>query len=232
MTPLVEQTADDDKLYELLSLPSLLIVVDAWAKNSDDLNYQSVIKTIVDFVTNKNSFLQAVALASYTGLDNDQVVIEEPWYTNAQKLFYDSTKWEVLRNVWQKTTFQMRAQTFTHENILSLARDTGREYFILWDYNQLLYYINYVNPCVKNIIIAGFAWGCCLEFRSLGHTALSNLLYYNMLDRNCNILSHKKMVGLYNEQSLDVYDPWIEIGCDWLKIDMERYAKMMEDYES
>lgn len=231
MTPLVEQTVDDAKLYDLLSLPSLLIVIDAWA-HIDNPNSQSVIKTIVDFVTNQNLSLQAVALASYLGLNNEKIVIEEPWQTNAKKLFYDSTKWEVLRNVWQKPTFQRHRQPFTNENILSLARDTGREYFILWDHNQLLYYINYVNPCVKNIIIAGFAWGCCLKFRSLGHTSLSNLLYYNMLDRDCNILSHKQMVGVPNGQLLDVYDPWIEIGCDWLKIDMERYSKMIEDCQS
>lgn len=232
MTSLIEQTADDVKLYEILSLPSLLIIIDAWAGSIRSVKDRTVIQNIVDFVTNKNFALQAVALASYADLDDAKVMIEQPWHSNAQKIFYDSTRWNVLRDVWQKTSFHDPAQAFTDENILSLAGDSGREYFTLWNHNQLLYYVNYVNPCVKNIILAGFDWGTCLEFRSLGHTALSNLLHYNMIDPDCNILSHKQIVGFSEEQSLDVYTPWEEIGHDWLKIDMDRYAEMIEEIKS
>lgn len=232
MINLIEQTANDTKLYDLLNLPSLLIVIDAWAWKVNTPKSQAVIKNIVDFVTNENLTLQAVALASYVDSASETVMIEEPWHTNAKKMFYTSTRWEVLRNVWQKTTFNRPTQSWTDQNILSLIKDDRCEYFTLWDHNQLLYYMNFVNPCVKNIIITGFAWRYCLEFRSLGHTALSNLLHYNMLDKDCNILTHKQLVGIVDDECLDVYAPWAEIGNDWLKIDINQYAGMIEECRS
>lgn len=228
MTILIDSTKNETELYSLMSLPSILIVIDAWSQSTNTPHAQSVIKNISEFVTDDNFALQAVALASYTGLDNDIVTIEEPWHTNAKKIFYDSTRWQVLRNTWNKTKFVTPPKEFTNKDILSLAKHTDREYFTLWDHNQLLYYLNYVNPCVKNIIISGFRWGCCLSFRSLGHTSLSALLYYNLIDKKCNILSHKSLVSTPEEEPFDVYAPWKDIGQGWLKIDMYTYSTEIE----
>ena len=159
------------KTSEILDRPSLVVIIDCWNDQEHD-HYLATLNNIRHFCeTNIN--VQSIAVASYIGLDNKIFAKEEPWWGNGYELFYNTTRWETLRQVWNETRFQL--DHFTHPIIQGIVKRSDQTQFIMWHNLQALYYCNHINPAIENIFIVGQSWDQCLEFRSVGWKELNNL---------------------------------------------------------
>jgi len=215
------------KTSEILDRPSLVVIIDCWNNQEHD-HYLATLNNIRHFCeTNIN--VQSIAVASYIGLDNKIFAKEEPWWGNGYELFYNTTRWETLRQVWNETRFQL--DHLTHPIIQGIVKRSDQTQFIMWHSLQTLYYCNHINPAIENIFIVGQSWDHCLEFRSVGWKELDNLNTYNLFDKKKTILSKKDCVtGVNNSVVNNVSLPWVELDDQYLMLDSNIWKDMPQPY--
>ena len=172
----------------ILERPSMVLLIDCWARWDEpaDSNVQQCLENIKNFCW-QNPYVHSIGLASYWGMNPMTVSTEEPWHYNAKELFYNTTKWEHLRQTWDNTCFD--SDSHTHSIIRDLDIRPDQTQFAVWNVSQLLYYCNHVYPIIENIYIFGIAWDVCLESRPVGWKELDCLNHYDMFTSRKTILS-------------------------------------------
>jgi hypothetical protein len=149
----------------------------------------------------------AICVASYIDLANKTQPQEEPLWSAGKDLFYDRVKWMTLRNIWTDTTFVN--QEVTHPIIKSIKPRADQKMIIAWRDLQILYYCNYINISIQNIYLVGQAWDICLEFRSVGSSALNCLNNTNLFNPKRKILSRRDCVVTHDSEWVkEVMPPW------------------------
>jgi hypothetical protein len=133
--------------------------------------------------------------------------IENPWWQNSKEIFFDTTRWEKLRDIWKSTNFVN--DSHTHHSILNMSLKTSQLKLMAWDELQLIYYCNYINPSIENIYIVGQSWNVCLEGRPTGWSRLVRAKQYNLFRRSIRIMSRRDCV--IHMDGRPVMDP----GPDW-----------------
>jgi len=205
-----------ETVQEILSRPSLVLIIDAWNDRDSD-QYRQCMTNIKTFCET-NSHIVAVGLASYTGTEKHVLAHEEPWYNQSCEFFYDKVRWETLRQVWNDAEFI--TGTTTHEIVKNIKIRADQRQFLIWHNLQVLYYCNYINPGIENIYILGTAWEECLRFRSVGYRELSSL-------NDCNLFSKTKTILSRIDCTLEVGDlpvtdvqyPWVELNKSTVMLD-------------
>jgi hypothetical protein len=176
-------------MNNILERPSMVLLIDCWAQwdKPTDSNVQECLNNIKNFCW-QNPYVCSIGLASYTGgMDSATVSAEEPWHHNAKELFYNTTRWEHLRQTWDSTCFD--SDSHTHRIIRDLNVRPDQTQFAVWHTSQLLYYCNHVYPSIENIYVFGIAWDVCVESRPIGWKELNCLNQYNMFTAKKTILS-------------------------------------------
>ena len=210
-------------MTDFCSNPSLVILIDCW--NTNDRNDLDTMNRIVEFCSTASG-PQAIALATYASFKGEEIVKEEPWYSNSKNLFYDRTRWEPLRDVWDQARFidNPGPDSFTYSTVANLPhtnQHSDKNFFILWHHDQLAYYLNYIRPSIRNIILAGFHWNSCIRWRRMGHEGLSRLVKYKIISPEIQILTNRNLVGCVPGESCEIYSPWQDLGNDWFGINFD-----------
>jgi len=206
------------------SLPGILILIDCWDKIED----QNTIQNIFNFCQTDPG-LETAVLATYISDNGEQILKEDPWYTNAKSLFYDTARWEPLRDLWLSTSFVDPTPEFkfkTSSMILDISKLGLERCFLAWHYSQLMYYLRYINPHLKKIIMAGFAWQNCIKWRTLGYRDICRLIQYGFLDSETMVVSHKNLVGNMIDHVYTLEPPWVDIGYGYCKVDMALFVDL------
>lgn len=210
-------------LLDFESEPSLLIAIDCW----QDQN-QSVLHNIYKFCETHPG-LESVALATYVSPNGEAILKEEPWYSTAQQCFYAETRWEPLRKIWKDTDFVSVKQMprYTSPVVASISQLPIEQCMLMWHPMQLIYYLNYVNPHIKTIIMAGFVWDICIKSRTIGWLEIARLIEFNIISDAIKIVTRRNLIGQMpnSDQPLDA--PWVDIGYDWIQIDMISFVACM-----
>ena len=175
-------------MNSILERPSMVLLIDCWSQwdTPRDHNVQKCFKNIKNFCWN-NPHVHTIGLASYCGSEPVSISQEEPWHSNAKKLFYNTTRWDYLRQTWNSTLFNSFSPT--HSIIKDLPIRNDQTQFAVWNASQLLYYCNHVYPIIENIYVFGIAWDVCLKIRPVGWKELNCLNQYNMFTTKKTILS-------------------------------------------
>lgn len=216
-----------ESINVITNRPSLVIILDCWNDYYDLENYNLMLDNIKNFcVSNHN--ICAVGLSSYhtlketerTGDANNWWAIgqEEPWHSNSKNMFYNTTAWQTLRNLWKSTTFHN--YNSTHPVIKDMLLNDNVIKLLLWHNLQILYYCNYVNTSIENIYIFGMSWDMCFKGRPAGWSELSCLNKYNLFSTPKTILTNRNCVLTSNKTFLsNVPDPWIAVDSNLMMLD-------------
>jgi hypothetical protein len=206
-----------DDFLKLLTAPSMVVLVDCWS-DFDSPREQEVMQNIVDFCSRTRS-VKAIALSTYPLEFEEQVVVEEPWYSNSKDLFYDSTKWNTLRRIWEQTP-RVESAGHTHEIIKNMSIRPDQTQFMLWNNIQLLYYCNAVDTSIENIFLLGFSWEICMRGRPVGWIELHNLNVSNLFSKKKQILSNLKCTLDGDLEFVkQVESPWTRLKHDFVRLD-------------
>jgi hypothetical protein len=209
-------------MNNVIERPSMVLLIDCWScwDEPTDRNVQECLKNIKNFCWN-NPYVHSIGLASYWGMDPVTVSSEEPWHSNAKELFYNTTRWEHLRDVWNNTCFD--SGVHTHSMIRDLPIRHDQTQFSVWNADQLLYYCNHVYQIIENIYVFGIAWDVCLESRPVGWKELCCLNQYDMFTSNKTILSD---ISCTLDQTKnfrnEVASPWIKLYNNTIILDQDQ----------
>ena len=209
-------------MNNVLERPSMVLLIDCWSKWDEpyDHNVQKCLGNIKNFCWN-NPHVHTIGLASYWGLEPVAVSKEEPWYSNAKELFYDTTRWEHLRRTWSSACFDSVSRT--HAVIRDLPLRCDQTQFSIWNVDQLLYYCNHVCPIIENIYVFGMAWDVCLESRPVGWKELSCLTHYDMFTSKKTILSDVScMLDSTKNFVTQVEKPWKKLYNNTIILDQDQ----------
>jgi hypothetical protein len=206
---------NDSQIKLMLDQPSLIIIVDCWSHSRlDEPRYHEILDNIKNFCEH-NTNVVAISLISY--IENSIISWEDPWTNNSKELFYSTTRWETLRNIWDTTRFTQTIKT--HETISNMSVRKDQAIFSTWHILQILYYCNHINSSIKNIYLLGKSWTSCLENRPVGWKELYCANMYDMFTHKKNILSRKSCIlGIPGEEIPLIKNPWIDLTDDVIMI--------------
>lgn len=194
---------------DIIDRPSLVIIIDCWKKWNFD-SFNSMVRNIKTWCET-DSNIETVIVSTYLDQIKNRVCIENPWWNNSKNIFFDTTRWEKLRDLWLSTSFVN--ESHTHHDILTMKPQPRQLMLSAWDELQLIYYCNYVNPSIENVYIVGQSWNVCLEGRPLGWTRLHYANQHNLFRRPIRIMS--KLGCVITTSGGQVDDP----GPDWHLVD-------------
>lgn len=200
------------QISDILNRPTLVLLIDCW----HDTSHPDIHKTwqrIAD-VCYQDHNVQTVALASYCGYNYD-VCKDEPWWSNSDELFCQTTKWSFLRDDWKRFNFydsdtnpgpQRTSNIIKHMQIRPDQMQLS-----IFNTLQLTYYCNYVNPAIENIMIFGVAWEHCLQTRSVGWPEITYSAQYGMFQKSPNILTRRDCVLTRSSEHPEITAPWTKL---------------------
>lgn len=209
----------------ILDQPSLAVVVDCW-KNANYENYHDTMVNIREFCTT-NQQVESVALTTYRSNDpvtnepvpNDRVFVDQPWWNNGRDFFYNETKWDFFRRIWDSKIND--PETHTYDIVANMPLRSNQIGFVAFDTTHILYYCNFINPGIRNLYFCGGAWEMCLRHRPTGWMQVQTLNYHKMFHQPVNILvKNSCVVGLPESPYVKITDPWwIPVGDDVYMLD-------------
>ena len=210
---------NDNNILSELTNSSLVILMDCWKtpvfkenKNITQLQlYEEKILYIKNFCE-KNSFVNTIGLATYSGRNSFVDRQNNYYFESSKNIFYDTTQWELLREVWRETVVEHDKCSETHPTIMDINAPHIYEKFFIWHPLQLMYYCNNVNSSIKNIYIVGFAWDVCIKYRPLGYTNILTTKKLGYLPNILNIASNTKCTLTSDfEEVKEVESPWKKV---------------------
>ena len=208
--------------FDLLTLPSLVLLIDCWptpANNTTDKTWHNVVEFCYS-----NPYIQTISAVSYDGYRYD-VTIEEPWWSQSDYLFNQTTKWDFLRENWRQFNFLKHnpARPCTSPIIRDMKIRPDQTQLMIANTLQLAYYCNYINPSIENIIIMGYAWDHCLKTRAIGWCDLSYSIQYGMFRNVKNILTKKDCVLTADYTQPEFESPWFPIDDQFAYLDHSKH---------
>jgi hypothetical protein len=199
---------------DFINQPSLVVIIDCWnTNNPQSATTACNIRTWCE--TDPN--VVAIGVASYHGMDNLKIYQEEPWWSAGKSFFYDTVRWETLRNIWKEPKHVPGART--HPVISAIKPRTDQRMFVMWHELQVLYYCNTINSSIKNIYVVGQSWDNCVRSRPVGWITLQCLNNINFFNSAKQILSRKDCILGDDSQPVEqVQTPWTEITDNILQL--------------
>jgi hypothetical protein len=174
----------------MIDQPSLAIIIDCW-----DIGLDPIPSNILSFIESTPS-IESVVLASY----NCRVERQSSaalWYQNYNKLFRSESASRNIKDLTQvHEVYEKNDTKFKNEKTDPLLLDYVNpklfQIAMRWRW-ELDYYLETLNPHIKNIYIFGAAWDECVKIRPLGYDSLSELGKINVLT---NTMCIKDMANL------------------------------------
>jgi len=208
----------------VLTRPTLALLIDCWHNQSDPILDQTW-HNIANYCCS-NPYIQTVSVSSYTlnGFNYD-LVKEEPWWSQSDELFNQTTKWDYLRQDWHRFRFHtdQDAGVYTSPIIRDMKIRSDQVPLMIANTVQLAYYCNYINPAIENIMIMGMAWDMCLQTRPVGWDEVSYACQYGLLGNVKNILTKQDCVLSSNCQRPEISSPWIPIDNQHFYLDYSQH---------
>ena len=208
--------------FDLLTRPSLVLLIDCWQNLPGHTN-DNTWHNVVDFCYS-NPYVKTIGAVSYDGYSYD-VTIEEPWWSQSNYLFNQTTKWDFMRKDWQQFNFLEHNpnRPYTSAIIRDMTIRSDQTQLMIANTLQLAYYCNYVNPEIENIIIMGYAWDHCLKTRAVGWCDLAYAIQYNMFRNVKNILIKKDCVLTLDYDRPEFESPWILVNDQFAYLDHSKH---------
>jgi hypothetical protein len=196
-----------------LTRPTLALLIDCWHDTSSP-QIDETWHHVAD-VCYTNQSIKAVANASYWGYNYD-VWQENPWYAESDFLFNQTTKWDFLREDWKRFNFRDLENTqqkirHTSPIIKNMKARTDQLQLNIFNTLQLIYFCNYVNPSIRNILLMGQAWSICLKNRGVGWDEINYVIQYDMFTHPMTLITRQDCVLGSDNQYPQISSPWIQI---------------------
>ena len=207
----------------IIDQASLALIIDPWVLPHPGIEnfYQHVRQ-----VCSQNTNIQAVSLSSFI-LDKT-IYQDEPWFSEAKHLFCDTTKLDALRCDWQTfdflNTWDGNADKTTHPVICQMRARSDQVFVGIYNIWQLVYYCNFVNPGIRNIIMMGCAWDRCVEKRPVGWREISYAMHYGLFANKINILTFQDCVLDSKCCTPNIVDPWIQREGNVYQLDLAKVS--------
>jgi hypothetical protein len=192
-------------------MSSLVIIIDAWSTWPCKYHVKDTMHRIVDFVGTDE--VGAVALATYSTNNLNQVEQDEPFYSNSQQIFSNETQVDTLRRQWND---YIPVYTELTDRIISNMTLRENQFgFVALHPLQILYYCNCINPSIENIYFTGFMWDICVKDRNVGYVELNALNNASMFSRKQNIFVKSDLTDAVNGP--------VVFNNDWVLVSDKKY---------
>jgi hypothetical protein len=193
----------------MLNEPSLAILIDCWLLP----NHSELYNNIIEHLDN-NPNIKTVVLASYN-CKTEFVQSRSLWYTNYNLMFRsDHVPRKIKELTYVHHLHLVRDNTYAVEQtnpiVLNYVNSEKFQIAMHWAW-QLEYYLS-LNPEIKNVYVFGEAWEVCVEKRTLGYVALTEIQGISILT---NINCVKSNDG--TTPKLDLDEKWVNVSKDTYK---------------
>ena len=193
----------------MLNEPSLAILIDCWQFPDHSGLHGNIIQHL-----DNNPNIKTIVLASYNS-KSEFIQSKSVWYTNYNLMFRsDSVPRKIKELVYVHHLHLVGDSTYaveqTNPMVLNYVNHTKFQIAMHWAW-QLEYYLS-LNPNIKNVYVFGEAWDICVEKRTLGYKALTEIQGINILT---NINYVKSSNG--TTPNLDLDNNWVNIDRDIYK---------------
>ena len=190
------------------------IIVDMWhsydnlKKNNIDVCTENIKKFCIG---EKN--IKHILLATYSQNNNVSMPKEEPYWSNAELLFNQETKFEAMRAEWENSNFSTVQETC--EKLLTDWPREDQNKCAIFSSLQLLYYCNFIDPDISKLYFFGQAWDICVKFRPVGWVNANSFNFHNLFNKKIVIQTNINCVLGENSKFINnIDDPWKLANCD------------------
>jgi len=192
----------------MLNEPSLAILIDCWM-----LSHPPPLHVTILNYLDSNPNIKTIVLSSYN-CRSEFLHSNSLWYANYNTLFRSA---RVPRKIKELTYIHHLHLTKdngfpveqTNPVVLDYVNPAKFQIAMHWAW-QLEYYLS-INPEIKNVYVFGEAWDICVEKRTLGYVALTEI-------QGINILTNINCV-----KSNDGTTPNLDLDTNWLNVDKDVY---------
>lgn len=178
------------------------IIIDMWHNyvTQEESSMHDCVENIKKFCT-KEKDIRHILLATYSKNKNVSIPKEEPYWSNAELLFNQKTKFEAMRAEWQNSNFGTAQETY--EKMLTDWPREDQNKCAIFSSLQLLYYCNFIDPDISKLYFFGQAWDICIKFRPVGWVNANSFNFHNLFHKKINIQTNINCVLDDNEKFIN-----------------------------
>lgn len=203
----------------ILSYDSLAVLIDCWSRIKSQ-----ALTEIVDQCVN-NPTIKTVVLSTYIPkIEPFFSPVERQWYPRTKKIFFDNMPCKSFSDLWLDGNRHNLPKSWTHDCIRNMKPVPGQTRFQAQNSLYLLYYLNIVNPSIKNVYFFGGGWDKCLKWRSTGWKDMAYLIQSGLIRKDINLLTmHKCTYGHFEfYQNQTPVGPWIPVNDQVHRLDVSQ----------